>query len=73
MNTNRKRNGLESYKYKEEQKITEFGLASISEAALNFFSSSALPIARAAAAICRINSCNRLKTRIRDPSNWSVA
>ncbi len=40
-----------AYKYNEEQKITEFGLSSISEAFSNFSLSSWFPITLAACAI----------------------
>lgn len=61
-----------NYKYKLEQKMTEFGLSSISAAFLNFSSNSTLPITLAAWIICLINSWSRRKTRIKLPSNWSV-
>lgn len=44
------------YRYSEEQKMTEFGRSSISDALVNFSSNSVLPIALAAIVICRINS-----------------
>ena len=53
--------------------MTEFGRSSISDAFSNFSCSSLLPMTFAACAICRMSSCNRLKTRIRLPSNWSVS
>ena len=61
------------YKYSDEQKMTEFGLSSISDAFSNFSCSSLFPITFAAWAICRMSSCSRLKTRIKLPSNWSVS
>ena len=60
-------------RYSDEQKMTEFGRSSISEAFSNFSCSSLLPITFAAWLICRMSSCSRRKTRIRLPSNWSVS
>ena len=57
------------YRYNEEQKMTEFGRSSISEALSNFSCSSLLPMTLAAWLICRMSSCRRRKTRIRLPSN----
>lgn len=53
-------------------KTTVLGLSSISSAFANLSSSSVLPIACAAAPICRISSCSLLKHLMMDPSNTSV-
>lgn len=62
-----------NYRYNEEQKMTELGRSSISDALSNLSCSSALPITLAAWLIWRMSSCRRRKTRIRLPSNWSVS
>lgn len=53
--------------------MTELGLSSISDAFVNFCSSSVLPMTLAAEHIWRMSSCNLRKTRMRLPSNWSVS
>ena len=72
---NKSKNGKReiNHRYNDEQKITEFGRASISEALSNFSCSSAFPMTFAAWLICRMSSCSRLNTRMSEPSNWSVS
>lgn len=65
--------GPADYRYSDEQKMTEFGRSSISDAFWNFSCSSVLPMTLAAWFICRISSCSLRNTRIRLPSNWSVS
>ncbi len=64
--------GILRYKYNDAQKMTVLGRSSISDALVNFLSSSSFPMARTAAAICRSSSPSRRKTLIKLPSNTST-